>query len=293
MKKYTVSVLTYQRDAMLKRCLESLLKMRVRPGEILIIDQNPTDRLRGEISRYGVRNKDIRFTYVFMGEAHIAKGRKKALEVARYDYLLFTDDDCTVDRDWSYRALLDLENNAPLVAGKCIRNTTNDSAVARALHEQTELFFLMYRDDREKKGKTRSYLMDPKNCAINRNIIMKKGIMYDPRQFWLEDMDFSFQAYEKNIPILFEEKMVVTHTYTHALPQALRAQFKLGYAFETLFRRWKGKPKVRALYLYASRKHMLSRKINRGHDQLLTIFFSLSRNMGYLFGTIRSLIFGT
>lgn len=291
MKKYTVSVLTYRRDTMLKACINSLLKMKVRPNEILIIDQNPTDRLRKEISRYGIRNKDIQFTYVFMGNAHIAKGRKKAMETAQYDYLLFTDDDCIVDKDWAYHALRALGAHHPLVAGKCLRDTTNDTLVSRTLHEQTERFFSMYKT---KKGRhIQSYLMDPKNCAINRNIVMKKKIMYDPEQFWLEDMDFAFQAYVKKVPILSEEKMIVTHTYVHTVLQAMRSQFKLGWAFKTLFRRWRNTPQVRALYTYASHKNMQNKEASTSKYNPLVHLFSLSRNAGYLFGTIRSFIFGT
>lgn len=291
MKKYTVSVLTYRRDAMLKICIDSLLKMKVKPNEILIIDQNSTDRLRKEISRYGTKNKGIRFTYVFMGNAHISKGRKKALETARYDYLLFTDDDCAVDRDWSYHALRALANN-PLVAGKCLRDMKNDSLVSRTLHEQTERFFSMYKT-KTKEGRIQSYLMDPKNCAIDRRVVRTKKIMYDPEQFWLEDMDFAFQAYMKKVPILSEEKMIVTHTYIHTMSQAMKSQFKLGLAFETLFRRWRNTSRVRALYMYASHKDMQDRGTLMNRYNPLLLLFSLSRNAGYLFGTIRSFIFGT
>lgn len=292
MKKYTVSVLTYRRDVMLRACIDSLLEMKVRPNEILIIDQNPTDRLRKEISRYGVKNKNIQFTYVFMGNAHIAKGRKKAMETARYDHLLFTDDDCTVDRDWSYHALRALSTKHPLVAGKCLRDMTNDTLVSRTLHEQTERFFSMYKT-KTKGGRIKSYLMDPKNCAIDRSVAIKKKIMYDPQQFWLEDMDFAFQAYIKKVPILSEEKMIVTHTYVHTIPQAMRSQFKLGLAFETLFRRWRDTPRVRALYTYASHKNMQNKEAGTSKYNPLVHLFSLSRNVGYLFGTIRSFIFGT
>lgn len=292
MKKYTVSVLTHHRDAMLKVCIDSLLKMRMRPNEILIIDQNPTDRLRREISRYGVRNKDIRFTYIFTGDAHIAKGRKKAMETARYDYLLFTDDDCVVDRNWSYHALRALSTKHPLVAGKCLRDMTNDTLVSRTLHEQTERFFSMYKT-KTKGGHIKSYLMDPKNCAIDRSVAIKKRIMYDPEQFWLEDMDFAFQAYIKNVPILSEEKMIVKHMYVHTISKAIKSQFKLGWAFETLFRRWRGTPRVRALYTYASHKNMQNKEVATNRYNPLPLLFSLSRSAGYLFGTIRSFIFGT
>lgn len=290
MKKFTVSVLTYKRNAMLSSCIQSLLKMSARPSEILIIDQNPTDTLKKTLDRFAGRNKDMLFSYIFMGEAHIAKGRKKALETARYDYLLFTDDDCRVDREWAYYALSQLDAGHPLVAGKCLPDRKNDTLVSRILHEQTEQFFALYREGARTKH-MRSYLMDPKNCALNRKTILGKNLMYDSHQFWLEDMDFSFQAYRKKIPIVVEERMVVTHTYIYTVFPAIRSQFRLGYAFETLLRRWKNVPEVRALIAYSSQKNMYNKR-SRLESNPLALLFSLARSAGYLFGTIRSFYSG-
>lgn len=290
MKKFTVSVLTYKRNAMLSLCIQSLLKMSVRPNEILIIDQNPTDTLKKVLDRFAARNRDILFSYIFMGEAHIAKGRKKALETAQYDYLLFTDDDCRVDRDWAYYALSQLSTGHPLVAGKCLPDMKRNTRVSRILHEETELFFSMYRAEMGTKH-IRSYLMDPKNCALNRKTILGKNLMYDPHQFWLEDMDFSFQAYRKKVPIVVEERMLVTHTYIHTVFQAVQSQFRLGYAFETLLRRWKKVPEVRALVAYVSQKNMHNKRSGLESNPL-ALLFSLARSAGYLFGTIRSFYSG-
>lgn len=290
MKKFTVSVLTYKRNELLWECLKSLLRMSIRPNEILIIDQNPTDKLKNKIARLAAKNKDIVFTHIFMGEAHVAKGRKKALEKARYDYLLFTDDDCRVDKEWALHALRMLNTSHPLVAGKCLRDKRADTLVARTLHEQTEHFFSHY-ETAAKGGHILSYLMDSKNCALDRRSILKKKITYNPRQFWLEDVDFSFQAYMKKIPIMVEKKMIVTHTYVRTIPQAMQLQFRLGYTFVALLRRWRSVPEVRALIAYASQKDMQNKRKGGGLNPLV-VLFSLTRSAGYLFGTIRSFYSG-
>lgn len=291
-KKHTVSILTYNRNVLFELCLQSLLKQTVRPNEILIIDQNPTQKLKEIIDQYGYKNKEIIFTYIHMRKPHISKGRKEALQKAKYNYLLFTDDDCVVDKNWSYNALLSLGKKNPLVAGRCLINRKESNEVSITLHEMTEIFFSLYRNNSNNKH-TQSYLMDPKNCAINRNVLLKHNIMYNEKQFWLEDVDLSFQAYSKKIPIFFNKKMAVTHTYTKNIVQALRGQFRLGYAFQLLLARWAKNIHVRALYistsyLYEKRKHSLYK-----HHKLLIYLFSVARNVGYSFGTMRSIFLGT
>lgn len=90
----SVMMLTYNRETLVSRAIESILTQTYRNFEFLIIDNGSTDH-SGEIAdTYAVQDSRIRVIHRKRG--NIGAGRNTCLDVAGGEYLTFIDDD-----DWA------------------------------------------------------------------------------------------------------------------------------------------------------------------------------------------------
>lgn len=90
----SVIMLTYNREALVSRAIESILAQTCRDFEFLIVDNGSTDR-SGEIAD-GYAAKDGRLRVIHRARGNIGAGRNTGLDVARGEYVAFIDDD-----DWA------------------------------------------------------------------------------------------------------------------------------------------------------------------------------------------------
>lgn len=96
----TVAICTYNRAESLRRTLASLATMRVPEGldwEVVVVTNNCTDNTDAVIASFTDRLLLRRERERQQGQSH---ARNRAVDVANGDYILWTDDDVVVDRDW-------------------------------------------------------------------------------------------------------------------------------------------------------------------------------------------------
>lgn len=98
----TVSVLmlTYNRETMVSRAIDSILNQSFRDFEFIIVDNGSTDKSGAIADEYAARDSRIRVIHRQRG--NIGAGRNTALDAARGKYLTFIDDD-----DWAEPDFLD------------------------------------------------------------------------------------------------------------------------------------------------------------------------------------------
>ena len=92
----TVSVLmlTYNRETMVSRAIDSILHQTFRDFEFIIVDNGSTDKSGAIADQYAAQDGRIRVIHRERG--NIGAGRNTALDAARGKYLTFIDDD-----DWA------------------------------------------------------------------------------------------------------------------------------------------------------------------------------------------------
>lgn len=90
----SVIMLTYNREALVSRAIESILAQTCRDFEFLIVDNGSTDR-SGEIAD-GYAAGDSRLRVIHRARGNIGAGRNTGLDAARGEYVAFIDDD-----DWA------------------------------------------------------------------------------------------------------------------------------------------------------------------------------------------------
>lgn len=111
-------MLTYNREDMVSRAIESILAQTYTDFEFIIVDNGSTDR-SGEIAdEYAV--KDNRITVIHRDKGSIGAGRNTALDAAKGEYIAFVDDDDRFDPDYIV-SLYDLaiNNNSDISICTC------------------------------------------------------------------------------------------------------------------------------------------------------------------------------
>ena len=91
--KISVIMLTYNRETLVSRAIESVLSQTFRNFEYIIVDNGSTDSSGTIADEYAV--KDSRIRVIHRGRGNIGSGRNAGLDTAQGEYIAFIDDD-----DW-------------------------------------------------------------------------------------------------------------------------------------------------------------------------------------------------
>ena len=110
----SVLMLTYNREALVGRAIESILAQTFRDFEFIIVDNGSTDRSGAVAEEYAARDSRIRVIHRARG--NIGAGRNTALDAARGEYLTFIDDDDWAEPDFLAFLLELLQESAADVA---------------------------------------------------------------------------------------------------------------------------------------------------------------------------------
>jgi glycosyltransferase involved in cell wall biosynthesis len=282
-ESYTAGVVTLNREKLLMRCIRSLVHQDLPPGEIYIVDQGGSQYVQEGIRKLMTTYKKTVFTYVPMSVHNRATGRNHVLRNARYRYILFTDDDCVVRKDWATVAMRTLREGAAFVLGSTLMHPASRGYVAQLEYHYIQQFFSSYQYNLRR---LQSYMLDTRNCAIDTQKALKYNITFNTDQHYLEDVDFSYQICQKGEKIAFEKAMVVYHQFRSNIVSALRVQFQMGFGIRRLDKRWSTNTQIKKINLLAYHKlNMRQRETDKDFNVLHKLFV-FARWMGYCFGTI-------
>jgi glycosyltransferase involved in cell wall biosynthesis len=96
----TVAICTYNRAESLRRTLDSLAAMRVPDGldwEVVVVNNNCPDHTDAVIESFADR---LPIRPEFEPQGGVSHAKNRAIDVARGDYIIWTDDDVIVDTGW-------------------------------------------------------------------------------------------------------------------------------------------------------------------------------------------------
>lgn len=110
----SVMMLTYNREALVGRAIESILGQTYPDFEFIIVDNGSIDHSGAIAEKYAAQDSRIRVIHRPRG--NIGVGRNTALDIAQGEYLTFIDDDDWADSDFLDFLLHLLEDNQADVA---------------------------------------------------------------------------------------------------------------------------------------------------------------------------------
>lgn len=136
----SVLMLTYNRENLVFRAIESILAQTYKDFEFIIVDNGSSDK-SGEIAeKYAA--KDSRIRVIHRSRGSISAGRNTSLDAAHGDYITFIDDDDWTEPDY-LEFLLNLitENNADMSICGAIGVSVDEKLIMNAEQSLIELMW--------------------------------------------------------------------------------------------------------------------------------------------------------
>lgn len=111
--KVSVIMLTYNREKLVARAIESILNQTMLDFEFIIVDNGSSDK-SGEIAEeYAKKDERIKVTHI--PKSNIGTGRNTGLDLAKGEFITFIDDDDTAEPDMlEFLYNLAVENGADI-----------------------------------------------------------------------------------------------------------------------------------------------------------------------------------
>lgn len=217
----SIIVPVYNGEKTLALCINSLLALDYPKNkyEIIIVDNNSTDRTRQIINACPVRyvsEHNIQTSYA---------ARNAGVRVAAGDILAFTDSDCVVSKDWLKKSIPGFRNQKV----GCVAGEVNAFSV------QTPLEKLLVETNYMKQSNFLKNSFLP--FAITANAIYRKEV-FDRIGFfnklWVSggDSDFAWRMQiETNYTIQYIPEAMVFHIHKNSLKSMYRQNIKWGYGW--------------------------------------------------------------
>jgi GT2 family glycosyltransferase len=193
----SVVVPTVGRPALVRSLLQSLIRCEPMAEDIVLVDQSQDDgveRVVAEFARFGAR-------VVHCDGRGEGRGRNLGLREARHDFVLGTDDDCTVAPDWVARSW------------EHMRANPDGIVTGRVLPDGDPLAVPSTRDDpspHDYTGDLSCFPLFPNNMALPRARALELG-GFDEGLPAAPDNDFCYRWLRDGKRLRYEPDMVVWH----------------------------------------------------------------------------------
>ena len=196
----SVIVPTIGRVGLLEQCLGSLAECRPRPAEILVVDQS-RDGVADAVAKFGAAGART----VRCDGGGTSRARNRGLREARFDIVLFTDDDCTVAASWvgdGWSVMADFPSHVlGMVTGRVLPfgdperiPSVKDDAVPR-----------------DYTGGTNIGALFSSNMAVGRPAVLAAGGFDERFGAVAEDLDLCYRWLRAGHSLRYEPSLVVRH----------------------------------------------------------------------------------
>jgi len=225
--KISVMVPVYNGEKTLEKCLSSIISQTYPECEIIVVDNNSTDKTKEIITKYSNDNKNIK--YVFEKKQGRGSARNAGINNSTGEIIVMTDSDCIVPQNWLEEITKPIrEKDEQIVMG--LEENASSNYWSKNIQEEQEKFFKSHIN-----GKYIDFI-DTKNFAIKTNIIKK--YMFDEKLKSLEDFDLAFRI-KKDYKIRLLENIKVKHFHKDNMTSWIKLQIERGYWSFKIYKKYK------------------------------------------------------
>ncbi|HPG67280.1 MAG TPA: glycosyltransferase family A protein [Candidatus Hydrogenedentes bacterium] len=243
----SVVICTYNRAAMLRLALESLLNQEVDETfayEVVVVDDRSTDTTADVVAEMAARNA-VPVRYVRAEGLGVAHARNTGVKAAGGDWVAFTDDDQLNDVRWLRELVaVAIPNKADVVGGTVALRLEAEPAIP--LTEQTRSI-LGAKERKEAQVLSRNDMVGTGNLMIRRGVFDAIGFFDNTLEWGGEDDDFLRRVLAGGFRIWNAPKSVVYHMippYRVDVKYYRWASLRVGVAFAEVDARFLGRRTV-------------------------------------------------
>ncbi|MCC6872057.1 MAG: glycosyltransferase family 2 protein [Candidatus Fermentibacter sp.] len=213
----SVIIPNYDGDAMLARCLDSLLSQAPAPGEIIVVDNGSKDGSRETLRRSYPSVKLIELESNF----GFAKACNVGAASAAAPLLAFVNNDCIALPGWLDALIGAMEDPGGRVGAvsSSMRNARNAALIDSAGGEIDHLGFMRDRGAGRSAApySSREEIPFPCGgaCLVRRSALADGGsVFWETLESYVEDVDLGFRLFAAGWRTLFEPSAVVLHEHS-------------------------------------------------------------------------------
>ncbi|EAZ92849.1 glycosyltransferase family 2 protein [Crocosphaera chwakensis] len=219
----SIVIPTYNRPERLKTCLESIscLYYPQEHFEVIIVDDGSKEPLNSAVEPY---QNLLNITLIRQTNAGPAKARNTGANAATGQYLAFTDDDCTLDKNW----LLALENSFSKTSNALLGGKTIN-ALPDNLYSSASQLLIDYLYDYYNQKSAQATFFASNNFALSRDLFEKVG-QFDVT-FPLaagEDREFCDRWLFQGYSLHYVPEAIIYHSHHLSLAKFWRQHFNYG-----------------------------------------------------------------
>jgi len=231
--KVSVIIAAHNEERTLARCLSAVLNQAYKDYEILVVDNNSTDKTSEIIKKFQKKDKKVR--YVFEKRRGRGAARNAGIKEAKGEIIAMTDSDCIVPENW----LSDITK--PIIHEDEIAVTGSEKeAITNYWTKNIQKADIDFYNINA-SGDYISHV-DTKNFAIKSSIIKK--LEFDPTLKALEDFDFYFRL-KKIGRVRFLKNLKVCHYHATSLKNFAKSSFERAYYAVKTFEKHKNDPAIK------------------------------------------------
>jgi len=205
MKKISTSIiiLTKNRAQLLEKNLSSLTRQIIKPTEIIIIDNNSTDKTSKVIKKY---QRLLPIKYFKNSGSGYSKLYNFGIQKASSNLICFLDDDCAAEKTWLREILKVYTKNKQSVIQGQTYSLPKNNLYAQIMndHYQNWLKSNLINSQELK-------FLDNKNAAIPKEILIKYGSFSEKQGIGSEDLELSIRLKKNGVKIIFAPKAIAWH----------------------------------------------------------------------------------
>ncbi len=212
-KTISVVVLAFNEENNITECLESLMNQTVTPDEIIIVDNNSTDKTVQIAKKYPIK-------ILHETRQGIAHARNAGFSAAQGVIIARIDADCVAHKNWVENILLSMEDDS--VAG------VTGLIASKEFSAKNKFWFgwlhILYRYIHRKQLKLVQHIMYGNNMAVRKFVWSNiRAKLSTDESLVTEDLDLSLYA-NKFGKIIFNNKVKSKTKYLRSISKTKKLQ---------------------------------------------------------------------
>ncbi|MBC8501374.1 MAG: glycosyltransferase [DPANN group archaeon] len=220
-KTIQVSVIIpiFNSEKTLNGCLESVLNQSFKNYEVILVDNNSTDKSKQIISSFQNSNKKIR--YFFEKEISRGAARNRGEKQAKGDIILMADADCVVPRSWIENMIFPIVANGYDAIQGFQENFQNNF-----WSKQTQIRLALKMNSFDSQNTIG--MIDTKNFAIKTSVLKRLGFT-NRKYISGNDTDLSIRFKKNNLKLVFLKSVKVKHNHPNSFRTIVSKCFYRAY----------------------------------------------------------------
>jgi GT2 family glycosyltransferase len=219
--RFSVIITTYNRPASLARTLAVLARTDYPHNEfeVIVVDDGGSEPLEGIVAGFST---EMNVRLIQQSNGGPAKGRNKGADVARNEFLAFTDDDCQPAPGWLSALARRLQRSPECLVGGRTVNGLTENPYSTASQLIIEMVYAFYNADPEQ-----AQFFATNNLAVRADLFRVSG-SFDENFRVSEDREFCNRWRQRGFRMSYEPEAIVEHHHPLTFAGFWRQHFSYG-----------------------------------------------------------------